>query len=140
MTASALYCVGLDPYVGFMHKDRPGRVSLALDMIEELRAVFADRFVLTVINKKIVNKNDFFIKENGAVLLNDDGKKKIIKSWQNKKSLEIKHPFLEEKVELGVWFLMFSHYFLQDVLEVILMVIRPLCGSRCNLYACAYYL
>lgn len=52
MTASALYCVGLDPYVGFMHKDRPGRVSLALDMIEELRAVFADRFVLTVINKK----------------------------------------------------------------------------------------
>lgn len=102
MTASALYCVGLDPYVGFMHKDRPGRVSLALDMIEELRAVFADRFVLTVINKKIVNKNDFFIKENGAVLLNDDGKKKIIKSWQNKKSLEIKHPFLEEKVEWGM--------------------------------------
>ena len=71
-------------------------------MIEELRAVFADRFVLTVINKKIVNKNDFFIKENGAVLLNDEGKKKIIKSWQNKKSLEIKHPYLEEKVEWGM--------------------------------------
>lgn len=102
MTSSALYCVGLDPYVGFMHKDRPGRVSLALDMIEELRAVFADRFVLTVINKRIVNKNDFLIKENGAVLLNDDGKKKIIKAWQNKKQLEIKHPYLEEKIEWGI--------------------------------------
>lgn len=102
MTSSALYCVGLDPYVGFMHKDRPGRVSLALDMIEELRAVFADRFVLTVINKKIVNKNDFLIKENGAVLLNDDGKKKIIKAWQNKKQIEIKHPYLEEKIEWGM--------------------------------------
>ncbi len=102
MVTSALYCVGLDPYVGFMHKDRPGRVSLSLDMVEELRAVFADRFVITLINKRIINKNDFFIKENGAVFFTDDGKKKFLQAWQTRKQKTIVHPFLKEKVEWGM--------------------------------------
>lgn len=70
--ASALETVGLDPYVGYLHTDRPGRVSLALDLIEEFRAVYADRFVLSLINKKIVNGKNFSRKENGAVLMDDD--------------------------------------------------------------------
>lgn len=102
MVTSALYCVGLDPFVGFMHKDRPGRTSLALDMIEELRSVFADRFVLTLINKRIVCKKDFFAKENGAIYFTDDGKKKFLKSWQTKKQTTIIHPYLKEKVEWGM--------------------------------------
>ena len=75
MIASALETVGLDPYMGYLHTEKPGRVSLALDLIEELRSVFADRFVLTLINKKIINKKDFKKKENGAVILTDDAKK-----------------------------------------------------------------
>lgn len=102
MVTSALYCVGLDPFVGYLHKDRPGRASLALDMIEELRSVFADRFVLTMINRKIVNKDDFMTKENGAVIFIDNGKQKFLKSWQNRKLTEIKHPYLEEKVQWGM--------------------------------------
>lgn len=102
MTTSALYSVGLDPYVGFMHKDRPGRTSLSLDLMEELRSVFADRFVLTAINKRIINKKDFFTKENGAVYFTDEGKKKFLQSWQMKKQNTIVHPFLKEKVEWGI--------------------------------------
>lgn len=102
MVTSAIYCVGLDPYVGFMHKDRPGRTSLALDLMEELRSVFADRFVITMINKRIINKNDFFVKENGAVYFTDEGKKKFLQSWQTKKQNTIVHPFLKEKVEWGM--------------------------------------
>lgn len=102
MVTSALYCVGLDPYVGFMHKDRPGRTSLALDLIEELRSVFADRFVLTLINKRIINKKDFFTKENNAVFFTDEGKKKFLQSWQSKKQTTIVHPYLKEKVQWGM--------------------------------------
>lgn len=102
MVSSALYCVGLDPYVGFMHKDRPGRASLALDMVEELRSVFADRFVLTLINKRIINKKDFYFKENSAVILTDDGRKKFLQLWQTKKQSELNHPYLNEKVEWGM--------------------------------------
>lgn len=101
MVTSALYCVGLDPYVGFMHKDRPGRTSLSLDLTEELRAVFADRFVITLINKRIINKDDFLTKENGAVYFTDEGRIKFFKSWQEKKNAEIKHPFLQEKIQWG---------------------------------------
>lgn len=75
---SALEVVGLDPYVGYLHTDRPGRVSLALDLIEELRSVYADRFVLSLINKRIVSGKNFSKKENGAVLMDDDLRKKII--------------------------------------------------------------
>lgn len=102
MMTSALETVGLDPYVGFMHTDRPGRVSLSLDMIEELRTVMADRFVLSLINRKIVNGKDFSQKENGAVLLSDGARKKILTEWQNKKKEIITHPFLKEKVEWGM--------------------------------------
>lgn len=102
MVASALYCVGLDPFVGFMHKDRPGRTSLALDLMEEFRSVYADRFVITLINKRIVNKKDFFTKENDAVYFTDEGKKKFLQSWQTKKRDAIMHPFLKEKVEWGM--------------------------------------
>ena len=102
MCASALESVGLDPYVGFMHTDRPGRRSLALDLIEEFRAWYCDRFVIMLINKKIVNAGDFEIRENGAVILNDKGRKNVLSAWQTRKTTTIKHPFLEEKVEWGI--------------------------------------
>ena len=96
---SALESVGLDPYVGYLHTERSGRASLALDLIEELRAVFADRFVLSLINKKIISGKSFIKKENGAVLMNDDLRKKLLIEWQNKKKEIITHPYLKEKVE-----------------------------------------
>lgn len=99
---SALESVGLDPYVGYLHTDRPGRVSLSLDMVEELRAVLADRFVLTLINKKIVSGKNFSVKENGAVMMDDELRKKVITEWQNKKKELITHPYLKEKVEWGM--------------------------------------
>lgn len=99
---SALEVVGLDPYVGYMHTERPGRVSLSLDLIEELRAVMADRFVLSLINKKIVNGKSFTKKENGAVLMDTDIRKKLLSEWQNKKKEIITHPYLNEKVEWGM--------------------------------------
>lgn len=102
MVSSALETVGLDPYVGFMHTDRPGRVSLALDLIEELRPVLADRFVLTLINKKMVTGKDFTRKEDGAVLMSDKSRKNLLVEWQNKKKEIITHPYLGEKVEWGM--------------------------------------
>ncbi|ABR47844.1 CRISPR-associated protein Cas1 [Alkaliphilus metalliredigens QYMF] len=100
--AAALETVGLDPYVGFLHRDRPGRISLALDMMEELRSVYADRFVISLINKKEVNSDGFTQKENGAVTMDDDTRKTILKAWQSKKQETITHPFLQEKVEWGL--------------------------------------
>lgn len=102
MIASSLETVGLDPYVGFMHTDRPGRVSLALDLIEELRPVLADRFVLTLINKKMITGKDFTRKEDGAVLISDKARKNVLVEWQNKKKEIITHPYLGEKVEWGM--------------------------------------
>lgn len=99
---SALETVGLDPYVGYLHTDRPGRASLSLDLIEELRAVFADRFVLSLINKRIVNGKNFSKKENGAVLMDDELRKKVLTEWQNRKREIITHPYLGEKVEWGM--------------------------------------
>lgn len=100
--ASALEAVGLDPYVGYMHTDRPGRASLALDLIEELRPVLADRFVLTMINRKMVGKKDFVRKEDGAIIMSDSTRKTLLAEWQNKKKEVITHPFLDEKVEWGM--------------------------------------
>lgn len=100
--ASALQGVGLDPYVGFLHRDRPGRVSLALDLMEELRSVFADRFVITIINKRIVQGSGFTKKENGAVIMNDETRKIVLSNWQAKKQEIITHPFIKEKVEWGL--------------------------------------
>lgn len=102
MCTSALEAVGLDSYVGFMHTDRPGRRSLALDLLEEFRAVMCDRFVLTMINKRTISPDHFEMREDGAVLLNDDGRRAFLTAWQNRKDEEIKHPFLEEKVQWGM--------------------------------------
>ncbi len=100
--ASALQSVGLDPYVGFLHKDRPGRVSLGLDLMEELRSVFADRFVISIINKKVIQASGFTRKENGAVIMDDETRKTVISHWQSRKQDTISHPYLHEKIEWGL--------------------------------------
>ena len=100
--ASALEAVGLDSYVGFMHRDRPGRTSLALDLMEELRPCFADRFVLTLINNRVVRPGDFETSEDGAVRMNDDARRKFLKSWQERKQETIIHPYLGEKLPWGL--------------------------------------
>lgn len=99
---SALETVGLDPCMGYLHTERPGRASLALDLIEEFRPILADRFVLSLINKRIVNSKDFRRKENGAVLMSDDLRKVILTEWQNKRKETLTHPYLKEKVEWGI--------------------------------------
>lgn len=99
---SALETVGLDSYVGFFHTDRPGRASLALDLIEELRGYLVDRFVLSLINNNIVNIKMFEYKENGTVLMNTEGREKFLRNWQERKQEKIKHPFLEETIEVGL--------------------------------------
>lgn len=100
--ASALQSVGLDPYVGFLHRARPGRRSLALDLMEELRAVYADRFVLSCINQKILTAKHFQKQENGAVLLTDDGRRAFLNAWETKRAEQITHPFLKEKIPWGL--------------------------------------
>ncbi len=99
---SALESVGLDPCVGYLHTERPGRASLSLDLIEELRPVLADRFVLSLINKKIVTGKNFTRKENGAVLMDNELRKKFLTEWQKKKKEVITHPYLNEKIEWGM--------------------------------------
>ena len=99
---SALETVGLDPCIGYLHTERPGRVSLSLDLIEELRAVLADRFVLSLINKKIISGKNFDKKENGAVLMDDELRRIVLTEWQNKKKETLTHPYLKEKVEWGM--------------------------------------
>ena len=98
---SALEMVGLDPAVGFLHRDRPGRPSLALDLMEELRPVLADRLALTLINRQELKAGDFIIAESGAVTMTDEARKALLIAWQNKKQQEMTHPFLQETVTLG---------------------------------------
>ncbi|MCG7864752.1 MAG: type I-C CRISPR-associated endonuclease Cas1c [Candidatus Thiodiazotropha taylori] len=100
--SSALQGVGLDPYVGFLHQDRPGRLSLALDLLEEFRAPWADRFVLTLINRKQIQPRDFINEASGAVRLTDDARKRLLIAWQERKQVEISHPYLQEKVAIGL--------------------------------------
>ena len=88
--------------MGYLHTERPGRASLALDMMEELRSVLADRFVLSLVNKRMITAKNFTQKENGAVLLDDDGRKVILTEWQNRKKETITHPYLQEKLEWGM--------------------------------------
>lgn len=102
MCVSALETVGLDPYAGFFHTERPGRCSLALDLVEEFRASLADRFVLTLINRKMISYKDFVEKESGGIILKDESRKKYLAAWQNRKKEIITHPFLQEKVEWGM--------------------------------------
>ena len=100
--AAALESVGLDAYVGYLHRDRPGRESLALDLMEELRPCFADRFVLTLINNRVLKVIDFDFRESGAVLLTDTGRRTFLQKWQERKKETITHPFLEEKIPWGL--------------------------------------
>ncbi len=100
--AAAAYSVGLDPYVGFMHRDRPGRKSLALDLMEELRSPVADRFVLTLINKRQIAAGDFLEMEDHAVIMKEEGRKAVIQRWQETKQEVIMHPFLKEKIQIGL--------------------------------------
>lgn len=99
---SALETVGLDPQVGFFHQIRPGRASLALDVMEELRPYIVDRFVVSLINNKQVSQSDFIKKENGAVYLKDDSKAPLLQLWQKRKNEVVIHPFLKEKLEIGL--------------------------------------
>jgi CRISPR-associated protein Cas1 len=101
---SALETVGLDPAVGFLHRDRPGRPGLALDVMEEFRPVIADRLVLSLINRRQVEKKGFSKAANGAVVMNDDTRKTILTEYQNRKQDEIYHPYIEEKVPIGLLF------------------------------------
>ena len=101
-TKAALQTVGLDPYVGFLHRDRPGRFGLALDLMEEFRPYIADRLVLSLVNRQQVNGNDFVQKESGGVIMKDDARKVVLEAWQKRKAEELTHPFLEEKIPIGL--------------------------------------
>lgn len=100
--ASALEAAGLDASAGFLHRDRPGRASLALDLMEELRSIYADRFVLTLINNRVIRRGDFQQMEDGAVWLNETGRKNLLRQWQERKRESITHPFLKEKILWGL--------------------------------------
>jgi CRISPR-associated protein Cas1 len=100
--SAALQGVGLDPQVGFLHTERPGRDSLAQDLLEEFRAYVIDRIVITLVNRGQIKATDFDIEVSGAVKLKDDARKLLLKSLQEKKQEKIKHPFLNEEVEIGL--------------------------------------
>lgn len=99
---SALESVGLDPQLGFLHAVRPGRAALALDLMEEFRAVVADRLALTLINRGQIGKNDFVEREGGAVLLEGDARRAVVIAYQERKQEEITHPLLETKMPIGL--------------------------------------
>ncbi len=116
---SALEGVGLDPAVGYLHKERSGKPSLALDIMEEFRAYLADRLILSLINKKQVKKSDFSTFEGGSVDMQERAKKIIITAWQKRKQEEITHPFLKEKVHIGmlphIQAMLFSRFIRGDI-------------------------
>lgn len=99
---SAAEGVGLDPAVGFLHRDRPGRPSLALDLMEELRPILADRLALSLINRRQLRSRDFETRDGGAVLLSDEGRRTVLTAWQERKKEERRHPFLDEAAPLGL--------------------------------------
>lgn len=100
--AAALESVGLDPYVGFLHRDRPGRLSLALDIMEELRPCMADRFILTLINSRMLTGADFEQAESGSVRMTEKGRRAFLNAWQEKKRETLTHPYLREKLPWGM--------------------------------------
>ncbi len=116
---SALESVGLDSYVGFLHRDRPGRHGLVLDMMEEFRPFLADRLVLSLINREQIDKKGFTISESNAVLMNDETRKEVIVAYQKRKLEEIEHPYLKETVQIGLLFyiqaLLFARYLRGDI-------------------------
>lgn len=99
---AALEGVGLDPQMGFLHRPRPGRPSLGLDLVEELRAPIADRLALTIINRRQLTPEDFRTTDGNAVLLNDDGRKTVISAYQNRKQETVTHPFMDRSMEIGL--------------------------------------
>ena len=99
---SALESVGLDPQLGFLHAVRPGRAALALDLMEEFRAILADRLALTLINRGQISSNDFAEREGGAVLLEGDARRTVVVAYQERKQEEVMHPLLETKVPIGL--------------------------------------
>ena len=101
-TAAALETVGLDPYVGFLHSLRPGRTSLALDLMEEMRVYLGDRLVLSLINRKQMTAKDFVVQGAEGIVISDEGRKTLLSAWQKRKKETIVHPYLEEKMELGL--------------------------------------
>ena len=101
-TAAALETVGLDPYVGFLHSLRPGRTSLALDLMEEMRAYLGDRLVLSLINRKQVSPNDFVKQGESGVVMTENCRKTVLTAWQNRKKETFVHPYLEEKIPIGL--------------------------------------
>jgi CRISPR-associated protein Cas1 len=117
--SAALETVGLDPAVGSLHRDRPGRPSLALDLMEELRPVLADRVVLSLINRQQVKPSGFRTTETGAVLMDERTRKEVLLAYQERKQEEIRHPFLSEKVEFGllphVQALLFARFLRGDI-------------------------
>ena len=100
--AAALHGVGLDPYVGFLHRDIPGRESLALDLMEELRSVLCDRFALSLVNTGAIKSSDFEERENGGVFLNNKGRRTVLAAWKKRKDEVLTHPFLKEKIPWGL--------------------------------------
>jgi CRISPR-associated protein Cas1 len=117
--AGALDAVGLDPAVGFLHSDRPGRPGLALDMMEEFRAPIADRLVLSLINRRQVASSGFVVTESGAVEMDESTRKTVINAWRDRKEEEITHPFLQERMHIGwlphVQALLLSRYLRGDL-------------------------
>jgi len=101
-TKAALQTVGLDPYVGYLHRDRPGRLGLSLDLMEEFRPYMADRLALNLINRQQLNGNDFVQKESGGVIMKDAARKTVLEAWQKRKQELLTHPFLEEKIPVGL--------------------------------------
>jgi CRISPR-associated protein Cas1 len=99
---SALEAVGLDPYVGFLHRDRPGRASLALDLMEELRPYLADRVAVTLINRKQITGKGFIQKETYGIIMNQETKKEVLMAWQKRKQETIRHPFINEEINVGL--------------------------------------
>ena len=99
---AAAESVGLDPAVGFLHRDRPGRPSLALDLMEEMRPALVDRLALSLVNRRQIRAKDFSVADNGAVLLTDDGRKTVLTAWQERKKAERKHAFIDEVAPLGL--------------------------------------
>lgn len=99
---SALETVGLDPAVGFLHRDRPGRPSLALDLAEEFRPLLGERLALSLINRRQLNERDFTVFDNGAVQLNDDARKTVLVAYQERKREQLHHVFLGEKADIGL--------------------------------------
>lgn len=100
---SALEAHGLDPQIGFLHADKPGRPGLALDLMEELRPVLADRLTLSLINRGQVRADDFIVEEAGGVRLTDEGRKRVLVAWQERKREEARHPFFEETTSIGLF-------------------------------------